>query len=117
MIDQFLDSCRALTYPNYEIIVIENASVSAFDTVIDLREYPWLWLIRTERNMGFTGSNNAGIAEEQGNYFLLSATNQTQPDAHWGVTAPLGGQRPNWRYPKFGRWPPSSRGQSAFGAE
>ena len=68
---QFLDSCRELTYPNYEIIVIDNASVPALDTVVDQHQYPRLRLIRTESNAGFTGGNNAGIAEARGDYFFI----------------------------------------------
>ena len=71
MTRQFLDSCRGLTYPNYEIIVVDNASVPAFDTVVDQRDYSRLRLIRTERNTGFTGGNNAGIAEARGDYLFI----------------------------------------------
>ena len=58
---QFLDSCQNLTYPNYEIIVVDNASMPALGSVVDLGAYSRLRLIRTERNAGFTGGNNAGI--------------------------------------------------------
>ena len=68
---QFLDSCRSLTYPNYEIIVVDNASVPALDTVVDLPGYSHLRLIRTERNLGFTGGNNVGIAAARGDYFFI----------------------------------------------
>lgn len=68
---QFLDSCRGLTYPNYEIIVVDNASVTALTTIIDQREYPRLRLIRTERNLGFTGGNNVGIEQARGAYFFI----------------------------------------------
>lgn len=68
---QFLDSCRGLTYPNYEIIVVDNASVPAFDAVVDPREHPRLRLIRTGTNLGFTGGNNAGITEARGDYFFI----------------------------------------------
>lgn len=68
---QFLDSCRGLTYPNYEIIVVDNASVPAFDTVVDPGAYARLRIIRTNSNAGFTGGNNVGIAEARGDYFFI----------------------------------------------
>jgi len=68
---QFLDSCQGLTYPNYEIIVVDNASAPALDTVINQRQYPRLRLIRTERNLGFTGGNNTGISRAKGDYFFI----------------------------------------------
>lgn len=68
---QFLDSCRELVYPNYEIIVVDNGSVVALDTVIDQHQYPHLRLLRSERNLGFTGGNNAGIAQARGTYFFI----------------------------------------------
>ena len=68
---QFLDSCQELTYPNYEIIVVDNASVPTLDSVVDLHVYTRLRLIRTERNAGFTGGNNAGIAQARGDYFFI----------------------------------------------
>ena len=68
---QFLDSCRGLTYPNYEIIVVDNASVAPLDTLIDQSQYPRLRLVRTESNLGFTGGNNVGIEQAQGDYFFI----------------------------------------------
>lgn len=68
---QFLESSRLLTYPNYEIIVIDNASVPALSTLIDERAYPQMRLIRSERNLGFTGGNNVGMQEARGDFFFI----------------------------------------------
>ncbi|MBC3786899.1 glycosyltransferase family 2 protein [Spirosoma utsteinense] len=68
---QFLDSCRGLQYANYEVIVVDNASVPALDTVLDQRQYAHLRIVRTERNLGFTGGNNVGIDQARGDYFFI----------------------------------------------
>jgi len=68
---QFLESARNLTYPNYEIIVIDNASEPALHTQIDVTLYPHLRVVRSEVNLGFTGGNNLGIAEAGGDYFFI----------------------------------------------
>jgi GT2 family glycosyltransferase len=98
---QFLESSRSLTYPNVEIIVVDNASEPALSTCIDPDQYPNLHLIRSERNLGFTGGNNLGIEAAKGD-FLFIVNNDTeltpdlldkllepfQLDARIGVTCP-----------------------------
>jgi len=98
---QFLESARSLTYPNVEIIVVDNASVPALSTCIDVDHYPNLHLIRSERNLGFTGGNNLGIEAAKGD-FLFIVNNDTeltptlldkllapfQLDSRIGVTCP-----------------------------
>lgn len=68
---QFLESTNGLTYPNYEIIVVDNASVPALDTQIDVQQYSRMRLVHSERNLGFTGGNNIGIEAAKGNFFLI----------------------------------------------
>ncbi|GAB3947662.1 glycosyltransferase family 2 protein [Spirosoma harenae] len=74
---QFLDSTRFLTYPNYEIIVVDNASVEPFHSHIDPANYPHLRIVRSEVNTGFTGGNNLGIQEAKGD-FLFIVNNDTE---------------------------------------
>jgi GT2 family glycosyltransferase len=68
---QFLDSTRLLTYPNYELVVVDNASEPALNVVIDQSQYARLRIIRSEKNLGFTGGNNAGIDAAEGDYFFV----------------------------------------------
>ncbi|WP_020605338.1 glycosyltransferase family 2 protein [Spirosoma spitsbergense] len=68
---QFLDSATTLTYPNYEIIIVDNASAQPLSTSIALHQYPHVRLIRSEVNLGFTGGNNLGIQEAKGDYFFI----------------------------------------------
>src|SRR5919202_575652 len=68
---EFLESSKQLTYPNYEIIVVDNASKPALTTCIDQTNYEPLRIIRSEVNLGFTGGNNLGIQEARGEYFFI----------------------------------------------
>ncbi len=68
---QFLDSATTLTYPNYELIIVDNASAQPLSISIDLHHYPHVRLIRSEVNLGFTGGNNLGIQEAKGDYFFI----------------------------------------------
>jgi GT2 family glycosyltransferase len=67
---EFLDSARRLEYPNYEIIMVDNASKEDPTSVIQSR-YPEVRLIRNQVNLGFTGGNNTGIKAARGDYFLI----------------------------------------------
>lgn len=67
---EFIDSTKSLTYPNYEIIMVDNASVDDPTAHIQ-RNYPAVKLIRNKKNLGFTGGNNVGIRAGKGEYFLI----------------------------------------------
>ncbi|TRX60132.1 glycosyltransferase family 2 protein [Fulvivirga sp. M361] len=67
---EFLDSTKSLTYPNYEIIMVDNAS-KADPTERINNEYPEVRLIKSDVNLGFTGGNNLGIEKANGEYFFI----------------------------------------------
>ena len=65
-----LASLRCLTYSNYEIIIIDNASPTENPLIIKER-FPEIQLIQSEKNLGFAGGNNLGILAAQGKYCLF----------------------------------------------
>lgn len=67
----FLESARGITYPAFEVIVVDNASSPALSTQVDLGQYPFVRLVRSEINLGFTGGNNLGIEAAKGDYFFI----------------------------------------------
>jgi GT2 family glycosyltransferase len=77
---EFLDSCKDLTYDNFEIIMVDNAS--AEDPTLFIREnYPYVHFIRSERNLGFAGGNNIGIAAAKGDFiFIVNNDTEVTPD-------------------------------------
>jgi GT2 family glycosyltransferase len=77
----FLESVRGLAYPNFEVVVVDNASSPALETQIDLGTYPFVRLVRSEQNLGFTGGNNLGIEAARGDYFFI-VNNDTELEAN-----------------------------------
>ncbi len=65
-----LESLRHITYPNIEIIVVDNASPKD-DPAIIKQSYPEIIFIQSEKNLGFAGGNNIGIKQSKGKYVLL----------------------------------------------
>lgn len=68
---QFLESSRELTYPYYEIVVVDNASEPRLSDLLDASHYPGAKFVRSEHNLGFTGGNNLGMQEAAGDYFFI----------------------------------------------
>ncbi len=71
-----LESLRKITYPNIEIIVVDNASPGDNPDSIKLK-YPEIILIKSSENLGFAGGNNLGIEKSTGDY-LLFINNDTE---------------------------------------
>ena len=53
-----------------EVIVIDNASTNDEASEIESR-YPYIKVIRSEKNLGFAGGNNLGIKAAKGKYIFL----------------------------------------------
>jgi hypothetical protein len=64
------------TYPNIEIIVVDNGS--KVNSVPEWRvKYPSVKFIRSDKNLGFAGGNNLGVKESTGEY-LFFVNNDTE---------------------------------------
>jgi GT2 family glycosyltransferase len=55
-----------------ETILVDNASSDASLEV--LKDFPWVHIVRSARNLGFAGGNNLGLAHSSGHYILLLNT-------------------------------------------
>jgi GT2 family glycosyltransferase len=73
-----LRSVKGQTYPNMEIILVDNASTD--DSVETIRNvFSDLRLIVNPENMGFGGGNNRGMREAKGRYiFLLNSDTEME---------------------------------------
>lgn len=78
---ELLESLRKISYPNFEVIVVDNASPSDDPDSIK-RQYPETVLIKSLQNLGFAGGNNLGIREAKGKYlFFLNNDTELLPGA------------------------------------
>lgn len=66
----FLSSIAELTYANTEVIVVDNASLEDPSAEIQL-QFPQVKVVRSERNLGFSGGNNLGVRHAEGQFFLF----------------------------------------------
>jgi GT2 family glycosyltransferase len=80
-----LHSLREVTYPNIEIIVVDNASPND-DPAIIKQSFPEIVFIQSKLNLGFANGNNLGIKQAKGEYILL-LNNDTEVDP--GFLEPL----------------------------
>ncbi len=65
-----LETLRHISYPNIEIIVVDNASPKDDPAIISQR-FPEIKFIQSKTNLGFAGGNNLAIREAKGKYCLF----------------------------------------------
>jgi GT2 family glycosyltransferase len=76
-----LESLRHVRYPNFDVILVDNASSD--DSVLRLqKEFPEVKLLRSRENLGFSGGNNLGIenALDSNADYVLLLNNDTTVD-------------------------------------
>jgi hypothetical protein len=75
-----LDSLEKQTYPNCEIIVVDNASTD--NSIEIVKKYPKIKLIENKINLGFAGGMNTGIRKAKGKYVAM-IDSDTIADRNW----------------------------------
>ncbi|CAL1518091.1 glycosyltransferase family 2 protein [Chitinophaga sp. MM2321] len=65
-----LASLRKISYPNFEVIIVDNASVESPVAAI-AEVFPTAKVISSPVNKGFAGGNNLGILAATGSYLFL----------------------------------------------
>lgn len=80
-----LASLRKVTYPNIEIIVVDNASPRDNPDIIK-EQFPEIIFIKSKINLGFAGGNNLGVKQAKGKYVLF-INNDTEVES--GFLEPL----------------------------
>ena len=78
-----LESLKKITYPNYEVIVVDNGSEANDAQVLEERFGDYIHLIKNDRNYGFYGGANIGIRYALNNSYpdyLLLLDNDTVVD-------------------------------------
>ena len=75
-----LDSLSKIDYPEYEIILVDNASSDASFVLNEVhKNFPAVKILAMPRNLGFAGGNNAGIktALDGGARYVILLNNDT----------------------------------------
>lgn len=67
---EMLASLRKISYPNIEVIVVDNDSPDEHPEIVK-ENYPEIIYIQSEKNLGFAGGNNLGFKSANGKYILL----------------------------------------------
>lgn len=82
---QYLEKClmsvAAQTYRDFEVIVVDNASMDGSIEYLE-SHFPWVRIVKNRENLGFAGGTNSGIKQAQGEY-ILTLNNDTQVDGHF----------------------------------
>jgi GT2 family glycosyltransferase len=65
-----LDSLRQISYPNYEIILVDNGA-QVDRAALFRRHHPGVRVLISRDNSGFAGGTNLGIRHSRGEYVLL----------------------------------------------
>ncbi|HPD65322.1 MAG TPA: glycosyltransferase family 2 protein [Bacteroidia bacterium] len=81
---EFLKSIFSITYPNFEVLVVDNGSLTYPAEFVT--QYPDIKLIVSRENRGFAGGNNLAVKESTGEY-LLFINNDTEVEK--GFLEPL----------------------------
>ncbi len=67
---QLLPTIEKSTYPNYEILVVNNGSTDDSAKFL-LENYPQVRTIEIKKNRGYAGANNLGVEKASGKYVLF----------------------------------------------
>lgn len=65
-----LQSLERLSYPNYEVIVVDNGSTDGSREMVR-SEFPWVKLVASPTNVGFAAGCNLGIEVAKGDIIAL----------------------------------------------
>lgn len=79
-----LESLQQITYPNYQIIVVDNGSTDESVEVISTN-FPEIKILASKENLGFSGGSNLGIKYALGNGadYVLLLNNDTVVDSNF----------------------------------
>ena len=76
-----LDSLKAQTFRDFEVVLVDNGSTDGSVDFIKAR-YPWVKLAELTENTGFATGNNVGLDHSSGAY-IVTLNNDTKADEKW----------------------------------
>lgn len=92
-LEKCLPSLEKITYSNYEVILVDNASSDESVSFVKSK-YPSIKIIQNDKNYGFAKGNNIGFKQAHGEYILfLNNDTQVTKDFLDNLVAVLGSDR------------------------
>ena len=89
-----LNSIENQTYPNFETIVVDDASTDASVKMLE-GDFSWVRLVQNPRNLGASETKNVGLREAQ-HELVAFLDNDAVLDKHWlEEMVPVFGAQPN----------------------
>lgn len=76
-----LNAVLRQTYRQYEVVVVDNGSNDGTQEFVTTH-YPWVRVLRSEKNLGFAAGTNLGIRNTHGNY-VATLNNDTEVEPGW----------------------------------
>ncbi len=83
LLDDCFTSLRKLNYPKkqHEIIMVDNGSTDGSINYAKSK-YPWLKIVKLDKNYGFSEGNDKGIHHAKGDYIIF-LNNDTKVERNW----------------------------------
>ncbi|NLK33685.1 MAG: glycosyltransferase family 2 protein [Methanosarcina flavescens] len=80
-LEECIPSLMSQTYQDFEIIVVDNASMDGNEEFIRTN-YPMIKVVQTGKNLGYPAGNNAGFEVAEGEYIVV-VNPDTVADPEW----------------------------------
>src|SRR5687768_435385 len=81
-IERAIDSVLKQTYPNIELIIVDDGSTDNTLEVLARYKQPSIRVYKHEKNKGVTGAKNSGLDQIKGEWFtILDSDDEIIPEA------------------------------------